>query len=363
MSRYLGMLLLALPMLALAGVPQHRIEVVDGAGGPQLRVSGSWPDSCPRELLPVFVDGQTIDISVRSNEAICSQVVTAYAFNVDPRASSGFGRAPDGLYRVRLMTRDGTSRSAVIGFRVADLTPTATRHAQPEAGFWTPDSAGEFRPANGGIGLMVETQGNTVALTTNAYELGGDPVWYLAAGSLDRSSMHADLLLSTGGQPVWGTSRIAQFVQPVGTLSVEFHSSGRATAWYARTTGEGLLDPLDLTPISLLRMNFALPPDGGALSGTWVLVGTDATSRSTPLALRLQFSAGRSDRDTAVLEDVDAGAELRCVVEAERREAAPQSCQLLRAGAPIAQFDNNAFTRLAGRAGDGSAVVLVRVAD
>lgn len=363
MSRILGMLLLVLPVLALGGVPQHRIEVVGGSTGPQLRLTGSWPDSCPRELLPVFVEGQAIDISVRSQEAICAQVVTAYAFNIDPRAASGFGRAPDGLYRVRVLIREESSRTAVIGFRVVDLTPAASRHTQPEAGFWTPDSAGEFRPANGGIGLMVETQGNTVALTTNAYELGGAPIWYLAAGTLDRSSLHAELLLSTGGQPVWGTSRIAQFVQPVGTLSVEFHSSGRATAWYARTTGEGLLDPLDISAISLLRMNFALAGDGGALAGTWVLVGTDAASADAPLALHLEYSAGRSDPDTAVLQDVSAGTELRCVVEAERREAAPQSCQLLRAGAPIAQFDNNAFTRLSGRASNGSPVVLVRAGD
>lgn len=352
--------LMVAPALAGAVVSPHQIEVVAGSAGPQIRVSGPWPNTCTPELMPVFVEGSFIDISVRQRDQICGQAITQYSVTVDPAAAGGFGQAADGVYRVRFSVRDEASQPTLLGFRLVDLAPNSTRRALPEAGFWTPDTAGEFRTPNSGIGLMVERQGSTLALTTNTYLLDGRASWYLAAGALTRTTFNADLLLSTGGQPLWGSTRGAQSVGPVGTLSVEFPSNSTAVAWYARASGEGILDALELMPISLQRMNFALPPDGAALAGTWSLLSTDPETMRPPLTLHLEFRPDRLDTTMSVLTDAKSGHQLRCPIDLTRRDAAPADCRLLLAGDEVARFDNNSLNQLSGRASDGEPLVMVR---
>ncbi|GMU44395.1 MAG: hypothetical protein DYH17_06050 [Xanthomonadales bacterium PRO6] len=354
--------LLAMPALASARVSPHQIELLAG-DAPQIRVSGPWPNTCTPELLPVYVEGSVIDIAVRQRDQICGQAITQYSVTVDPTAASGFGQAPDGVYRVRFSVRDDASQSTLLGFRLLDLDATSSRRVRPEAGFWTADEAGEFRTPNGGLGLMIEHQGQALALTTNTYLLGGQPSWYLAAGALGRSVFNGELLQSIGGQPLWGVSRGAQSVNPVGTLGVEFQSSSTAVAWYAQASGEGILDALELMPISLKRMNFALPADGAALAGSWSLVSLEPNSTRAPLTLRLEYQTDRIDVSLAVLNDRKSGHQLRCPLDPARRDAAPADCRLWLGGAELARFDDNALSRLSGRASDGEALVLVRIGD
>lgn len=363
MSRFLLLALLAFPAMVAARASPHQIEVISGDQGPQLRISGPWPNTCSPQLLPVFADGNTIEIAVRQSDQICGMAVTRYELNVDPRVAGGFGQAADGIYRVRFSVRDETSRATLLAFRLVDLDPSSARSALPEAGFWSPDVFGEFRPPNSGIGLMIERQGGTLALTTNAYLPGGQASWYLAAGPLTRTIFNGDLLLSTGGQPLWGASRTAQSVEPVGTLSLEFQSNASAIAWYARASDEGILSALELMPISLQRMNFALPADGAALAGTWSLLSTDPNSTRAPQTLRLEYRTDRLDTFTAVLNDSKSGQQLRCPIDSQRREAAPLSCELWKDGEIVARFDNNALARLSGSSVDGEPLVMVRIGD
>ncbi len=361
------LLSLLAPISALAQVSPHRIETIPADPPPgsafQIKVTGTWPDTCAPELMPTFVSGNTIDVAVRADaDRICGAALTPYSVIVDPTQASGFGQNASGVYRVRFSVKDAANQPTLLAFRLIDVSPTA-RSVQPESGFWTTDSAGEFRTSGSGIGFMVERQGKTLAMTTNAYTLGGQASWYLSAGALARSSFRADLLLSIGGQPLWGTYRGAQSVQPAGTIDVEFSSDASAVVWFARPSGEGILAPLELMPISVRRMNFALASDGQALDGVWTLTGTDPASARVAETFRLVYRTHRVVEDEAVLDDPVSGYQLRCGIDLERRDAAPVLCNLSRSGAEVARLDNNALARLSGRDSEGASVLLLRIGD
>lgn len=359
--------MLLVPTAALAQVSQHRIEVLAGDPAarvtPQLRISGPWPNSCAPELLPVFVDGPYVDVAVRQRGEVCGQAISQYSITVDPAAAPGYGHAPNGIYRVRFSVKDAASQGTLLAFRVVDLTPATGRRHAPEPGFWAPDVAGEFLTSGSGIGFMIERQGSTLAMTTNAYTLGGNSAWYLSAGALGRSHFNADLLRSIGGQPLWGTYRGPQSVEPAGSVDIEFSSNSTAVVWYSKASGEGILDPLDLMPVSVQRMNFALPANGEALAGLWVISSTDASADSVPVSLRLSFQRDLSTPIEAVLTDAAKGYEMRCAIDTARADAAPATCRLTRNGALAGEFDNNALSRLSGRSSSGGALAMVRIGD
>lgn len=359
--------MLLAPVAALAQVSQHRIEVLPGDPAarvtPQLRISGPWPNGCAPELLPVFVDGPYVDVAVRQRGEVCGQAVTQYSVTVDPAAAPGYGHAPDGIYRVRFSVKDAASQGTLLAFRVVDMTPTSGRRHVPEPGFWAPDVAGEFLTSGSGIGFMIERQGGTLAMTTNAYTLGGNSAWYLSAGALGRSHFNGDLLRSIGGQPLWGTYRGPQSVEPAGSVDIEFSSNSTAIVWYSKASGEGTLDSLDLMPVSVQRMNFALPANGEALAGAWVMSSTDLAVDTEPVLLRLSFQRQLSTATEAVLTDPAKGYQLRCGIDTARADAAPARCRLTRNGALAGDFDNNALTRLSGRGSAGESLSLVRLDD
>ncbi len=359
--------MLLVPAAAQAQVSQHRIEVLSGDPAarvtPQLRISGPWPNGCAPELLPVFVDGPYVDVAVRQRGEVCGQAISQYSITVDPAAAPGYGHSPNGIYRVRFSVKDAASQGTLLAFRVVDLTPSTGRRHAPEPGFWAPDVAGEFLTSGSGIGFMIERQGGTLAMTTNAYTLGGNSAWYLSAGALGRSHFSGDLLRSIGGQPLWGTYRGPQSVEPAGSVDIEFSSNSTAVVWYSKASGEGILDALDLMPVSVQRMNFALPANGEALAGLWVIGSTDAAIESPPVSVRLVFQRDSSTAAEAVLADTAKGYQMRCSIDAERADAAPSLCRLTRQGAPAGEFDNNGLARLSGRGNAGEALSMVRISD
>ncbi len=361
-----GTLAMLAPALALAQASLHRIETIPANPEPgsavQLRVIGNWPNTCTPSPLPVAVDGVNIDLSVRQLDAICGEAITPYSLTFDLGPALGGGTLAAGNYRVRFAVKDSALQPTLLAFRVVEVALESARKVQPESGFWAPDLAGEFLTPNGGIGMMVERQGSTLAMTTNAYAPGGQPAWYLSAGTLANSTFRAELLQSIGGQPLWMTSRGPQSVLPAGTIEVEFNSDASAVVWFARASGEGLLDALDLMPISMRRMNFALASDGELLSGAWLLSATERGSSLPTTLIRFVYRGDLSTASEAVLVDTALGYEMRCTIDAMRRDGPPTSCRLISRGSEIARFDNNALSRLSGR-GDGAETVLLRVGD
>ncbi len=354
------------PIFAHAQTSLHTISTVPAqprAGEAfQIKVTGSWPNTCPLQALPVVVDGANIDVAVRQGDVICGDAITPYVMIFDATSVGGPGFPAAIDYRVRFSVRDAAGNPTLLGFHVVDVLSSGARAIQPESGFWSPDTAGEFLTSGSGIGFMIESQNSTVAVTTNAYQMNGQPAWYLTTGVLTGSVLHGDLLRSLGGQPLWGTYRGPQSVTPAGSVSIEFLSNAQAVAWYSRPSGEGLIDPLELMPISIRRMNFALASEGRALAGTWAVTPVSALSSLDISLLRLSYSAERSNATEAVLLDTVKGFELRCALDTARPDGPPRSCILSSGGAEIGRFDNNALTRLGGKRG-GESIALVRVAN
>lgn len=344
----------------------HRIETIPANPRPgqafQIRVSGEWPNACPLQVMPVVVSGTNIDVSVKPADQICGEAVTPYSVTVDPSAVAGasFPAAVD--YRIRYSVKDASNTAKLLAFRVVDVAVADQRAAEPEPGFWAPDAAGEFPSPGSGIGFMVERQGNTLALTTNTYLLNGQAAWYLSAGSISGSVFRGDLLKSIGGQPLWGTYRGPQSVDPVGTLDVEFLSNSQAVLWYTQASGPGLLDAVEVMPISVRRMNFALAPDGQSMAGTWAYTPTDTASRLSTVLIQLVYRADRSTPTLAVLADPQKGYEMQCQIDSARADGPPRSCALLSGGLEVARFGNNTLNKLAGQA-DAEAVVMVRISN
>lgn len=359
-------LLMCLPLQAAAQMFSHRIETIPAqpASGSafQIRVSGSWPNTCAPEVMPVVVDGINIDVSVRQRDQICGDAITPYSVTVDPASVAPASFPNSSVYRVRFSIKDAINQPKLLAFRTVDMTAADANTIQPEPGFWAPDTLGEFVTSGSGIGFMVERQGSTLAMTTNAYTLGGQAAWYLSAGSLVRSSFRGDLLRSIGGQPLWGTYRGPQSVEPAGSVDIEFSSNSTAVVWFTRPSGEGIFDELDVMPISVQRMNFALAADGRALAGVWALSAAEANSDIVARTIRFTYREDRIVANEAILVS-DSGYELRCQIDPERTEVAPKLCRLLLAGSDQAQFNNNALNRLAGLSDDGQEILLIRLGE
>lgn len=344
----------------------HRIETIPANPQPgqgfQIRVSGEWPNTCPLQVMPVVVNGIDIDVSVKPTDQICGEAVTPYSITFEPAAvaGSGFPRATD--YRIRYSVKDATNAPKLLAFRIVDVGASDQLAAEPEAGFWTADSAGEFASPGSGIGFMLERQGSALALTTNTYLLNGQPTWYLSAGPINGSAFRGDLLRSIGGQPLWGTYRGPQSVDPVGTLDIEFTSNSQAVFWFTQASGPGLLDAVDVMPISVRRMNFALATDGRALAGTWAYTPTSTASRLTTVLIQLVYRVERSSAALAVLADPQKGYELHCHIDTARADGPPRTCSLLSGGLEVARFGGNTLHKLIGQA-SGEAVVMVRISD
>jgi len=369
MLKFTGWILALLaPATVLAQASLHRIETIPANPAPgssfQIRVTGDWPDTCAPEPMPVVVEGVNIDLSVRKIDAICGQAVTPYSLTFDSGSAHGARALAPGNYRVRFSVKDAASIPTLLAFRIVEVAAPTARRVRPELGFWAPDAAGEFVPPNGGLGMMVENQGAILAITTNAYAPGGQPAWYLSTGTVATTSFRAELLQSIGGQPLWITSRGPQSVVTSGSIDIEFDSDASATVWFARASDEGTLAALDLMPISMRRLNFALANDGEALAGSWLLSSPDIEERFPPALIHFAYRRDLASAGEAVLTDAALGYELRCAIDAMRRDGPPSSCRLLAAGsdAEIARFDNNALTRLSGSRG-GSQAVLLRVGD
>jgi hypothetical protein len=354
------------PMAAFAQSSLHTISTVPAQPRPgeafQIKVTGSWPNTCPLALQPVAIEGGNIDVAVRQGDVICGDAVTPYSVSFNTAGVGPAGFPLDRDYRIRFSVRDAAGNPTLLAFRVADVARPDARTASPEAGFWAPDTAGEFPSSSMGSGFMLERQGGTLALTTNGYQLNGQATWFLSAGSLSGSVFHGDLLRSIGGQPIWGTYHGPQSVAPAGTLDIEFVNDSQAVMWFAKVADEGVLAPLELTPISARRMNFALANDGRALGGSWALTPVSRLTAPTSALIRLTFADDRSTPVEAVLVDAQQGYELRCSLDALRSDGPPRLCILSSGGAEIARFDNNALARLSGKRGN-DAVSMVRVGD
>lgn len=163
----------------------------------------------------------------------------------------------------------------------------------PEDGVW-------WNPAEPGRGYQIETQNGVMILSTYAFDVAGNPQWYLSAGVYDpvTRTFTATLDSYRGGQCFGCPFRPAVATGGAGPVTIRFTSGVTAT----------LSAPGVSVPIQRLYYNYALPD--GAVFGGWVMsqqTGSLVTGdwlvfdRTSPAQSGPPYVLGNRDRDPASL--------------------------------------------------------------
>ena len=330
-------LLASLPGLAVAFEPPQIVLGTLGDGLSAFSASGSWPDTCPPQLLDMTIEGRDITLLAGRETEGCRATPTPYAF-----ASRGFESAElladGGIYRVRLMLEEASDEPVkLIGFALVGTTAAAPTL---ETGFWWAEEGGEF-DAGPGLGLSVETQGKLISLSAMGYDAGGNATWYFGAGETRDGVGHLELGQFEGGAGPFARYSAPETIHFSGTVDVETVSPSRAVLWFSQ------VDPargaLNLKPLSIVRFSFAQDP-AQALLGRWVLTGDSADARATRW---LNFTRSQATENGFTLYDVE-GALLSCETAPGLVGSPPALCRLDFGDGDLIELTDIALRRLSG---------------
>jgi hypothetical protein len=277
---------------------------------------------------------------------------------INPFGGDALPRA--GVYLVRVLAEQlpGGPRR-LIAFRLVDVSAPGARHPSPEPGIWAAERGGRHDTSGTGVGFELDRQGGLLFLAANMYDGQGRPTWYMSAGSIQGAVMRGDYYLSAGGQALYDGYRAPTQVAAVGRLDVEFTSGSTATLWFSRP-GAGLLDPIDLMPISIHRFNFAYGAIPESLQGRWILVAED--ERSAIPTRHVELSPVRFGAFTLLgFQDLSKRVLVQCVMDPARPESLPGQCVLFVDDREVGRFDQVSYTRLRGQDDRGFPITLLRV--
>ena len=179
---------------------------------------------------------------------------------------------------------------------IALLFGLSTAHAQiltPEDGIW-------WNPAEPGRGFQIETQNGVMVLGTYAFDGGGNPQWYLSAGTYDPATRTFTGSMDgfRGGQCIGCPFRPSVAASGAGPVSIRFSSGVSGTL-----TAGGVS-----IPIQRLYYNYALPD--GVVFGGWVMsqqTGTFVSAdwlvfdRTSPAPSGAPYVLGNRDGDPTAL--------------------------------------------------------------
>ena len=322
-----------------------------------LGVSGMWPNACAPEIERINIDGNDVRIDVRNKKTLCDPTPAPFAFNAAPAAASGVTLMPAGSYHVSIYAAQGVHAPLrLYAFGLVDTT-SADAVATPESGYWWAQPEGNSK-VSPGTGLVIELQGRTLTVSALSYESNGEPVWYLGTGLLESSIAHIPMLRVQGGSVLFGEKTEAPHAAVALHLDLEFQSSGRAVAWFTRSSADDS-NALELRALTLSRMAFADPPDGHVWQGDWILVPDDPLKATQRLHFdQLQTQSEQNFR----LSDSNSDNSLNCWRDTQRPSAPPQSCTLQgNNGITLAQFNAVAIGRLEGVMPDHGRIRLIRL--
>jgi hypothetical protein len=124
----------------------------------------------------------------------------------------------------------------------------------PEDGIW-------WNPAEPGRGFQIETQNGVMVLGTYAFDVGGNPQWYLSAGTYNPATRTFTGSMDgfRGGQCIGCPFRPGAAAGGAGPVTIRFSTGVTATL----TAGGATI------PIQRLYYNYALPD--GIVFGGWVM--------------------------------------------------------------------------------------------
>lgn len=357
MFRALLPLLLALPLHA-AGAAQ--IEVAAPKAGmiawPQARVSEAWEEGCTPRSERVEVDGRELVLTAVLPHAACADRAAGTA---DPDADLVFTLPAlwAGVYRVRYEVRPAPGQPARLhGFRLVDLSAPGSDTLRPETGLWWPEAGGEFDRAGPGLGLLMETQAQTLSVTVLGYDADGRAQWSYGASELRGRFLDIDLAGLSDGAGPFAPYRAPQGLQPAGSVKVELLSAARANLWFLRPTGQGR--EISLEPVSMVRFSFAQSTPEAWL-GRWVIA---PETGDIPASRHLDFVAVEPTPGGFDLIDARGAYRLSCRTAPQRPNSPPSDCDLVGTDARIEiRFDRTALTEMRGRLPGGEAVVALRL--
>jgi serine protease len=109
-------------------------------------------------------------------------------------------------------------------------TPLSTYIFGDAAGTMAAESGWWWNAAESGRGFSIEVQGNTLFMVGFLYDDTGNPIWVLTAGAMQSATRYVGRLSNvTGGQALNGPYRAPTGNVDIGSISVDFAGTDRAT--------------------------------------------------------------------------------------------------------------------------------------
>jgi len=315
-----------------------------------IRANGTWPQGCAPRVTGAYVEGQDIVLQVQPAPLLCSGPPQPATLASPANAALQLPAA--GSYRLRMRA------TAAPGLPPRDLAFNLAHSAaeapapRPEAGFWWPLPGGEFGPAGGGIGAMLETQGDMLAINVAGYGTDGQPTWWMGAAPLDGPVSRLSLTRLHEGRGPFDRYAAPKRIEDAGELLVEWQSAARAVFWFVRPHEDGR--GIEVRPLSVTRFAFASQP-GEGWRGRWVLIAAPGTAPRV-----LQFDQIERGSGSFLLQG-GSGELLSCMLDAEAPDSPPLACQLSLADGATFELDDLALQHLRGRDSKGIAVQVIKL--
>lgn len=303
-------------------------------------VSGTWPNTCPPQLLEMSAQGRELLLLATRETQGCHATPTPYAFSSKVLPREELMPEP-GIHRVRLEINASPGHEpSLAGFALVQPEPAESVMAL-ETGFWWAEQGGEFGAAPG-LGLSVETQAGLITLSVMGYDEHGSSAWYFGAGELTNGVAHLDLGQFEGGAGPFTRYAAPETIQLSGAVDVETLSPSHAVLWFSRADAHS--GEISLRPLSIMRFSFAQEP-ADALLGRWLIAASKAGERDTRW---VNFIESETFRDGFILHDEDETVSLRCDTPADRPGSPPSTCRMEGKDGDVVEFTDIALRRLSG---------------
>jgi hypothetical protein len=324
------------------------LERMPTLGMVRLTASGIAFDGCLPAAPSVSAEGSMLVLRALTAERDCLDSAQPYSLRSDLLVAAP---AESGLYRVRLELQ--STPASIPWLEAFALIPARPETATlvPESGFWWGELGGEFGRGAPGFGVLVEVQGETVAVSVSGYDEFGNPEWLMGAAPLGGRAVSLSLGRLQGGSGPHGGFRSPQRMQEAGRLHIEWLGSARALFWFERPAGDGF--GIDLVPVSMVRFGFA-GDSGEQWLGRWLLAA-ERDFAEMPAPRTLDLVAVESSADGFILRGVD-GEQLECSLDRSRPHSPPEVCRL-QFGQTTIDFDDVALRRLQARRADALSLI------
>jgi hypothetical protein len=296
----------------------------------RVTANGVAYDGCPPDLASVSAQGSTLVVRALASTGRCLDAAQPYSLRSDLLRAAP---ADSGLYRVRLELQsspESTPWLEAFSLIPARSSPTLV----PESGFWWGEAGGEFGRGAPGFGVLVEVQGDTVAVSVSGYDDLGRPEWLMGSARLEGRTTRIALGRLLGGSGPHGGFRSPAAMDEAGRLHIEWLGSARALFWFEQPAADGF--GIDLVPVSMVRFGFA-GDSGRQWLGRWLLAA-ERDFDGMPAPRTIDFSTVEPTVSGFML--LGTGSErLECTLDRGRPNSPPELCRLLLDTAPIDFID------------------------